>query len=69
MLVRIPGDGVDPAENVHQRKQRRLGMAARAYLAGLDHEPYCRFDVVTLVRDDGEDGEDSLRLLALLPLA
>jgi putative endonuclease len=50
-LERIPDDGVDPAENVHRRKQRRLGLAARAYLAGLDREPYCRFDVVTLVRE------------------
>jgi putative endonuclease len=50
-LERIPEDGVDPAENVHRRKQRRLGLAARAYLSGLDREPYCRFDVVTLVRE------------------
>lgn len=43
--------GVDPAENVHAGKRRRLGLAARAYLAGMDREPFCRFDVVTLVRE------------------
>jgi len=43
--------GVDPAENVHPGKQKRIGMAARAYLTRLDHEPFCRFDVVTLVRE------------------
>jgi putative endonuclease len=43
--------GVDPAENVHPNKRRRLGRAAQAYLAGLERVPYCRFDVVTLVRE------------------
>lgn len=44
-------DSTDPAENVHAGKRRRLGLAARAYLAGLGREPFCRFDVVTLVRE------------------
>ena len=42
--------GEDPAQNVHALKQRRLGLAARAYLARYEQEPYCRFDVITLVR-------------------
>lgn len=43
--------GQHPAENVHAAKRARLRRAARAYLAGLDREPLCRFDVVTLVRE------------------
>jgi putative endonuclease len=43
-------DGADPAENVHAAKQRRLGRIARIILAGFRPEPFCRFDVVTLVR-------------------
>ena len=42
--------GADPAENVHSAKQRRLGRIARIILAGFHPEPFCRFDVVTLVR-------------------
>ena len=42
--------GADPAENVHFAKQKRLGRIARIILAGFQPEPFCRFDVVTLVR-------------------
>ena len=42
--------GSDPAENVHRAKQRRLARIARSILAAYRPEPYCRFDVVTLVR-------------------
>ena len=42
--------GSDPAENVHSAKQRRLAKIARIILAAYQPEPYCRFDVVTLVR-------------------
>ena len=47
------GVGMDPAENVHAAKRRRLVRAARAYLARLAREPYCRFDVVTCLREPG----------------
>ena len=42
--------GSDPAENVHVAKQRRLARIARSILAGYRPEPYCRFDVVTVLR-------------------
>jgi putative endonuclease len=42
--------GSDPAENVHRAKQQRLARIARIILAAHRPEPYCRFDVVTLVR-------------------
>ena len=48
---RRPMRGAGPAENVHGAKQGRLARAARAYLAGLEREPFCRFDVVTVVRE------------------
>lgn len=40
------------AESVDGRKRRRIGMAARHYLMALGHEPPCRFDVVSLERDE-----------------
>jgi putative endonuclease len=43
------GDG---AESVDLRKQRRIEMAARHFLMRLGHEPACRFDVVSLERDE-----------------
>ncbi|RMX02642.1 YraN family protein [Corticibacter populi] len=38
--------------SIDARKQRRIILAARHYLAGLSHTPPCRFDVVLL---DGSD--------------
>ena len=42
--------GADPAENVHHAKQRRIGRAAGIYLSRFKREPFCRFDVITVVR-------------------
>ena len=43
------GDG---AESVDHRKRRRIEAAARHYLMRLGREPACRFDVVSLERDE-----------------
>ena len=40
------------AESVDLRKQRRIELAARHYLMRLGQEPPCRFDVVSLERDE-----------------
>lgn len=40
------------AESVDLPKQRRIRMAARHYLMTLGREPACRFDVVSLERDE-----------------
>lgn len=39
------------AASVGMRKRARIEAAARQFLAGLPHEPACRFDVVTLEAD------------------
>ena len=38
----------DAAESINAAKRRRLRLAAGHYLAGLAHEPPCRFDAVLL---------------------
>lgn len=46
-----PLRGGDPAENVHYNKQRKIVKAARVYLSRKKKHPYCRFDVVTVIRN------------------
>ncbi|MGO8671724.1 MAG: YraN family protein [Capsulimonadaceae bacterium] len=48
-----------PAEAVNRRKRRQLVILARAYLSryGL-HDIPCRFDVVEIVRRDGDAGHE-----------
>lgn len=48
--VRLRGNRAfgSAAESITAAKRRRLGLAARHYLAGLAHEPPCRFDAVLL---------------------
>jgi putative endonuclease len=41
--------GTHPAENVHRGKQKKIIRAATYYLAGLRREPFCRFDVITVI--------------------
>ena len=45
-----PYQGTDPAENVHYGKQRKLIKTAKVYLTRLKRHPFCRFDVITLIR-------------------
>ncbi len=41
-------EGASPLENVTPAKQKKIVRVARQYLAELDREPYCRFDVVAV---------------------
>ena len=45
-----PLRGGDPAENVHWNKQRKLVKAATLYLSKKKKHPFCRFDVITIIR-------------------
>jgi putative endonuclease len=46
-----PLRGGGPAENVHYNKQRKIAKAAGVYLKRMKKHPYCRFDVVTVIRN------------------
>jgi putative endonuclease len=41
-------EGLSPVINVTPAKQRQVIRTARAYLAEIGREPYCRFDVVAV---------------------
>ena len=46
-----PLRGGSPADNVHWNKQRKLVRAATLYLAKKKKHPFCRFDVITIIRN------------------
>jgi putative endonuclease len=41
-------EGVSPVVNVTPGKQKKIIRVARQYIASLEWEPYCRFDVVAV---------------------
>jgi putative endonuclease len=52
-----------PQVNVDRRKRRQVARAARAYrhMMGIEDDPY-RYDVVTVVLGQGENGKETLEI-------
>ena len=60
--TRRSADPVDPQENVHREKRRRIRAAARRYIQREDRDDvYYRFDIVTVVLP--EKGRPEIELI------